>query len=101
MSEEPTQEPLFRPRFWSVLEMTEDLIARSSKEDRDTWRTIDESQLIEGHHGIGRNIRNDYRLWDPENPYTKLEDPDGELHPDAVSMDVMGRVWAFYHTRKG
>jgi hypothetical protein len=60
------------------------------------------------HHGLGMQIRNEYGLWDKTNPLTKvwhdLRDVgsnegiiDGvdhhPNHPDAVSMEILYRIW--------
>jgi len=68
------------------------------------WRTIKLSELAKLHSSKGREIRNEYGLWDAENPHTVQAPGPGEkgyvdhpLFPDQVSFRVMQRVWGEHH----
>lgn len=92
------------PRFDGIAEtyssyyMTEDeivdhFIGRLSDEALKSWIAVAKDDLIGGHHGTGRNIRNYYALWHEENPYTDSSDPMGDLHPDNMSGRIIERIW--------
>lgn len=53
---------------------------------------LERRDLIQFHHGTGRDIRNDFLLWETDNPYTDTSDPMGPLHPDQYSTLVMEKV---------
>jgi hypothetical protein len=87
------------------------------------WRLLDDglrgrirdcqqaADMIIFHSGFGRRIRNEYGLWNPRCPLTEqyhrlsrkfnqhhitIHDP---THPDAVSMDILYRIWEIAHNR--
>lgn len=56
---------------------------------QDELRGLKESELIQCHHGLGRWIRNTYKLWE-----TKFVSQTGEeLHPDDISQETIERMW--------
>lgn len=73
-------------RFLDNDEIVTDFINNMSDEDRNSWK-IPSTDLIGGHHYVGRYIRNYYRLWDEHNPHV------GNQHPDDRSMDILVLIW--------
>lgn len=64
-----------------------------------TWAPTDQAYFrkhsyIEFHHGIGRNIRNEFKLWDrpPHEPELINGIDYSPNHPDAVSSWILQRV---------
>ena len=68
----------------------------------------DEKDTIQFHHSLGRSIRNEYKLWQPDNPLTKtwheqqlagtnqhiIDGVDHHPeHPDHISTLIMYEIW--------
>ena len=94
------------PRFLSDVEIVEEMLRelRDDEERRAPWLACDFGELIQLHHGTGRYIRNNYFMWYPNNPHSKLDDYpghggtlDGVLdhpdHPDQRSQRVIEAIW--------
>lgn len=88
--------------FTSVDEIVEDILLYNLDEKaKHEFRTLAEEDLIYLHSGFGREVRNQYQLWEPSNPLTMLnytpQIEDGvdvnPKHPDAVSFDVIKEIW--------
>lgn len=79
----------WKKRYLTKDEIIEDVINNLCKEDKEYLKSVthSESQLITLHHSFGRDIRNRYKLWDKNNPYTKNQ------HPDNFSYDIIVEVW--------
>ncbi len=75
-----------------ALEVYHNWYSKWSPEDQEYFRT---HSIYEFHHGIGRNIRNHFGLWQRE-PHTPLIDERGvdmsPDHPDAISSRILKRV---------
>ena len=74
---------------------------RSNPDELDKWLVAEKEELIQLHHGTGRNIRNLYRMWDVNNPYSKVDAKpnargfiDHPDFPDQRSMIVIEGVWS-------
>lgn len=80
--------------YLSADAIIEDFFSKMSSDNIREAATIPDGDLIKYHHSTGRMIRNEYRLWAEENPFTDSSDPNGELHPDQLSFVVMKRVVA-------
>lgn len=94
----------------SVDRIADDFIAKAkearSLETEEYQAFIDTpvTSLHAYHHGLGRNIRNLYRLWEENHPLTAGWHAHPELrdirngtdfsknHPDAVSMDIIRAI---------
>lgn len=68
------------------------------------FKALKLSDLIKLHGSYGRDIRNEYGLWDSENPHTVQSPGPGEkgfidhpLFPDQVSFRILQRVWGEFH----
>lgn len=68
-------------------------------EERAILKLSSKQSMIRYHHTVGRFIRNHYRLWDEENPYTDVSDPSDDHHPDQVSHTILEKVWERVHAR--
>lgn len=75
-------------------QVIQDLLDNATQDDVASWRDIQFENLIECHHTTGRAIRNQYRFWDAENPYTKGR------HPDDRSMEIIERIWKIHNPDK-
>lgn len=83
--------------YLSPEEIVEDLlISLSSKELKQLQKTT-EKDLIFYHMSLGKYIRNEYKLWEPKNPYiVPLRKTHAEyqpLHPDELSFTIIGMLW--------
>lgn len=79
--------------FLSETQIVEGIVSSLSEDDRNVIRTFKFEGLIGIHHTTGRAIRNDYRLWHPDNPHTVVFDSFHDNHPDQMSMRIIERVW--------
>ncbi len=69
--------------------------------DFDVLKQVQRDDMIQFHHSVGMFIRNQYLLWDENNPLTMLNyEPqvvngmdENPKHPDAVSQEILRRVW--------
>ena len=92
-------------KYLSPSEIVEDLYSKIDSKSKNLLLQIPEAEgMIEFHHSNGRFIRNDYNLWDKNNPYTKVEDciiEDGinvdPLFPDQVSHEILKELWKKIH----
>lgn len=72
-----------------------------SDDSKRVLRKTPKEDLVLFHHTTGQAIRNDFLLWDPNNPITenweRKPDDDGvdrsDHHPDAISMRIIETVW--------
>lgn len=84
------------------------MISPSGLKDYDLLKTIERDHMGRFHHGVGTHIRNEYKLWDENNPLTRpwfvdraagvTEYMDDGIdchpcHPDAVSMEILYKLW--------
>lgn len=65
-----------------------------SEEGRNEFINTKKKDLIKYHHGLGRQIRNEFGLWElswePKIENGVDASPD---HPDAISMRIIESVW--------
>lgn len=77
------------------------LLSKLDEQTKRALRDLPQTDLIMCHHTFGRWIRNFYRLWEQDNPYTMLHhQPDLQngvdhsvTHPDYVSQKIIERLW--------
>lgn len=63
------------------------------KNSKDKQEFIETEKLTKYHNSLGRNIRNDFKLWDTEWRPMIVDGIDrSEDHPDQVSMRVIEEV---------
>lgn len=89
--------------FKTFEEIIEDMMLFQLEEEiKRQLRSLKEDDLIRLHHSVGQVIRNEYNLWDKDNPLTMLNyepmlSEEGidynPKHPDSVSMDIIKTVW--------
>lgn len=90
-------------------EIVEDLVSKMNDATRKKLLQIRRREhMIQFHHGWGMHIRNNYRLWDTDNPHTKadagpndegiIDDP---LFPDQVSGRILQLLWDAVHGADG
>lgn len=83
------------PRFLSEDEIVRDYIEslKPYPEALEKWMNAKREDVQGWHWGAGMWIRNQYRLWDRENPLTQ----DFGNGPEAVSERLLERIWDELH----
>ena len=62
--------------------------------DQESFLAIAEGDLITVHESLGRNIRNEFNLWQNKWEPEIINGVDhSDEHPDAISMKVITQVW--------
>jgi hypothetical protein len=89
-------------------EIVEEFLRMQTDDSIRKLRTIPKGSMILYHAAIGSYIRNQYKLWDRDNPLTKQWFLDNDAgvniyltngtdnhpnHPDEVSMSILYMVW--------
>jgi hypothetical protein len=68
--------------------------AEASEPSRHSFKNSTEDELIRYHHTLGRDIRNDFCLWQNEWEPKLVDGVDmSENHPDAISQRIIVEVW--------
>ena len=95
-------------KFLCQSEIVDDVVSKMTVEDKLELSKLAARDMIKFHHGVGTFIRNEYKLWDRNNPLTAIWFIDNESgnekyikngvdchpnHPDAVSMDILLEIW--------
>lgn len=52
--------------------------------------------MIKYHHGVGTGIRNEYGMWNDDNPHSNIN-VDGPNFPDQRSHEVLKMIWQKVH----
>lgn len=65
----------------------------STEEVVEIFKCEDKEDLIEFHHSIGQNIRNDLNLWHDDLIKNEFNKQLGIDHPDDISMYIMEEIW--------
>jgi hypothetical protein len=80
-------------------EIVDDLLSRMDENERESWVKRTDGELVMSRHFTGRAIRNEYYLWEEDNPYTVIDvEPNEEglidhpLFPDQVSHRIMTKI---------
>jgi hypothetical protein len=79
-------------QYLSSNEIVEDFFSKMQPEWIKQAAELTPDDLIQYHSGTGRAIRNEYHLWDENNPYTDASDPEGYFHPDQLSFVIMRAI---------
>ena len=77
------------------------LLYKLTETAKQELRRLEYDDLIQLHRTFGRDIRNEYKLWDENNPLTMknyqavvVDNVDvNPKHPDSVSMQIIRQVW--------
>jgi len=92
-------------RYLTFDEIVVDLIQSLKLETKKAIANVDEQNLVSFHMTLGRAVRNNYKLWDEDNPLTTKwhKEPHNrhiisgidysEDHPDYVSGEIIKEVW--------
>lgn len=80
-------------KYLAPNEIVKDIISRLTEGDIKKLERMTEDDLIGLHHTTGQDIRNNYHLWDIDNPYTILDNSLADDFPDQVSQRIIERVW--------
>jgi len=99
-------------KFLTVTQIVNQEFNRLTDEELAHLETISLEDMLGFHHTAGMGIRNEYHLWDKENPLTAQWFADNEagqnkylkdgvdyspFHPDAVSNDILKYLWVKVH----
>jgi hypothetical protein len=77
-----------------IVEELYQILLSSNQSTIDEFKNTPKEKLIIYHHTLGRDIRNNYKLWDiPWTPEIVDNCDISPNHPDSVSMDIIERVW--------
>jgi hypothetical protein len=83
--------------YLSPEEIVNDLLTSLPKRDLNVIKHTVQKDLIFFHMNLGRDIRNNYKLWDEDNPYTspkqKTHAEYQPIHPDELSFTIIGMLW--------
>lgn len=79
--------------FFTEDEIVEQELANLDPKSRAYLMGLPKDDVIMLHHGTGTRIRNFYRLWDENNPFTDNADPMGDKFADQVSQRIIVRIW--------
>lgn len=75
--------------FNTIVEDVRELVSRDAAWAQEFFMGLYAGDsLIRFHHTLGREIRNKYRLWEPD-----MREGIGNIHPDDYSMMVIEEVW--------
>jgi len=80
-------------KYMSEEQIVHKIMSDMTPEERQSWLGLKRIDLLQGHHGTGKSIRNAFDMWDEKNPHTNGNDPNGCNHPDQVSFRIMEEVW--------
>ncbi len=71
------------------------VIDRMSDEDKAKIQAMDDDRSYEYHHTVGRYLRNDWSLWEPDTPIKRDAVASyGIAHADDISGLILSWVWA-------
>ena len=86
--------------FLTPAEIVQDLIDNRLSESYVTvLRNLGVEDCILEHHGLGRNIRNHYGLWIPNNPYTNIKSSNDPAFPDQVSQNIIIELINYFQSK--
>lgn len=83
--------------FKSEDQIVRDIIKRINQQDIVLFKKIRHHDLIYLHNNMGRFIRNEYKLWNEHNPYTRYQSGNDESHPDNMSMRIIQKLWKYFN----
>lgn len=101
--------------YMTFEQIVDDIVSKMTDEDKTELSKLEAKDMIKFHHGVGTFIRNEYKLWERNNPLTALWVIDNEsgnekfivdgvdhhpCHPDAVSMDILYGIWEIVTGKK-
>ena len=76
-----------------------DVLEHMTVEEAVEVRGTKEKDLILFHHTAGQHIRNHYKLWELENPFTDNSNITSPYYPDQFSNRVIKKVWKELNTK--
>jgi len=86
--------PIPQEKFDHIVGVVTNWLQEAPAEHRREFKSMSKDQLIQYHHSLGRDIRNEFGLWQYdwvpqlENGFDMSPD-----HPDSVSMRIIEQVW--------
>jgi hypothetical protein len=83
-----------RPSTEEMISVVLSWFEEASEHNRKEFKESSEIGLISWHNSLGRNIRNYFELWNfPWEPVMFNGIDVSKDHPDALSMEVIRKVW--------
>lgn len=79
-----------------VTDVRKDIFENWPEEERNKFflSEYSDDSLIRYHHGLGRHIRNKYKLWEIKWEPVLIDGVDhSPYHPDNISMTIIEEVW--------
>lgn len=99
----PTHAPLPEPPYDldTYAGVVADIATKLDAKSKALLRETEKEDLIDFHHGWGRGIRNEYKLWTNEALVKSCGIQRGRLilHPDDASMIIINGVWAVVNSQ--
>lgn len=89
-------------------QIVNEIVSKMTEEDKNELKTLHRDEMFKFHNHVGRYIRNEYKLWNRDNPLTAVWFIDNEsgneefirngidyhpCHPDQVSTEILEGVW--------
>lgn len=81
--------------FNHMVSVVEKWIKKSKIEDRNTFVSTPKEKLVRYHGTLGRDIRNEFKLWDADWTPKIVNGVDcSPNHPEQISMRIIEEVWS-------
>lgn len=81
-------------KFDHIVGVVTNWLHEAPAEHRREFVSMTKEQLIGYHHTLGRDIRNEFGLWEyPWEPQLENGFDMSPDHPDSISMRIIERVW--------
>jgi len=82
----------------TVQEAVDQMIAALGREEKESIRTVDETDLGQFHFGLGTGIREVFKLWHGNKDLLKSCGSE-DIHPDDATMVIVEALWRRLQTR--
>lgn len=74
--------------------ITDIMLNQLDEQDKLDFKRITRENLPSLHQAGCQGIKNYYRMWDKNNPYTNVDDITSPNYPEEMSRRVLDKVWA-------
>lgn len=80
--------------FEKMVSIVTEWLSKAPQSAQADFKNCPFDQLVSFHHSLGRNIRNEFKLWGREwEPQIEYGVDISDNHPDSISMRVIEEVW--------
>lgn len=76
----------------TLKQLSKKILEDLPEQDKRVLKDYEENDLVSLHHNFGRNIRNNYGLWEDTVIIDEQDNPI-EKHPDDISMEIIETIW--------